>query len=167
LKVKIALNQLSVQPSRLGTLMESGMKRIYSGLAAAGVLGTALVAGGPASAATSSIDCAASGPWDQVHELYVPTNVERYGVNNAAWNANGPEKTTYEVCLDIPDGETFTIRVKDLTDDEKVVFEDDRPGDKAFSYTMPPNSWWRIDGTMTGPDSTFLYYTWHQRTVRD
>ena len=134
------------------------MKRIFSGLGAAG---------GPASAATSSVDCAAIGPWDQVQRLYGPANVERRGVNNAAWNVNGSQKTTHEVCVDIPDGETFTIRVKDLYDNEKVIFEDGRPGDKAFSYTMPPNSYWRIDGTMTGPEGAFPYYTWHQRTIRD
>ncbi len=42
---------------------------------------------------------------------------------------------------------------------------DDRPGDKVFRYSLDPNSFWQVYGTMTGPDSTYIYYTWNEKQI--
>ncbi|GGO30849.1 hypothetical protein GCM10010116_61780 [Microbispora rosea subsp. aerata] len=86
------------------------MKRTVSALAA-GVLGATLAGVGPASATTPAVDCAAGG-YTRVHTSYVPTNVERPAIDGRAYNIAGPTAYTYEVCLDIPDGSTFTIQVR-------------------------------------------------------
>ncbi|MET8863940.1 hypothetical protein ABZW11_13385 [Nonomuraea sp. NPDC004580] len=135
------------------------MKRTISVLAA-GALGATLAGTTPASA--SSIDCATGG-YTRVVNTYVPTNVERPGVDNALYNINGPQPHTYEICLDIPDGETFTIKLKNFNDGLQTFFTDDRPGDKILRYTIPANFAWQVHGTLTGPGSTFLYYTWHEK----
>ncbi|MEO3800125.1 hypothetical protein [Nonomuraea sp. B1E8] len=138
------------------------MKRKISVLAAAGVLGAALTTTPASAAATSAIDCT-TGDYTRVVNSYVPTNVERPGIDNLLYNINGPQAYTYEICLDIPDTSTFTINVRDLNDGLKTMFTDDRPGDKIFRYDIPPNSFWQVHGTLTGPDSTFLYYTWYEK----
>ncbi|GGO29927.1 hypothetical protein GCM10010116_59970 [Microbispora rosea subsp. aerata] len=42
---------------------------------------------------------------------------------------------------------------------------DDRPGDKIFSYSPGANTFWQVYGTLTGPPSTYLYYTWYEKQI--
>jgi hypothetical protein len=140
------------------------MKRTVSVLIA-GILGATLTGVSPASAATSPVDCSA-GEYTRIRESFVPTNVERPAVDGFAYRFGGPSPTTYEVCLDVPEGSTFTIDVRSWSNgspDEPFV--DDRPGDKVFRYSLGANSFWQIYGTLTGPDSTFLYYTWYEKKI--
>lgn len=138
------------------------MKRIVSTLAvAAGVLGTVLSGAGPASADT--VDCS-TGDWTRVHTSYVPTNVERPAIDGFSYNIAGSWTTEYEVCLDIPDNASkFAIEVRVFNNGSWSTITDDRPGDKVIHYTIPPNSLWQVYGTLTGPGSTFLYYTWNEK----
>ncbi|MFG1700824.1 hypothetical protein [Nonomuraea sp. NPDC049309] len=141
------------------------MKRTLSVLIAAGVLGTALAAGGPAAAATSSIDCESlHSDWDYALELSQSNNFEKKAITNYLWQANGYE-TTYEICLDVPDGETLHLVLRDLRKEtrEQVLLTDDRPGDKIVRFTMPPNSWFRYDGTLTGPEGQKGHYRWYEK----
>jgi len=139
------------------------MKRTISVLAVAtGVLGATLTGIGPASAATSAVDCSTGG-YTRVLNSYVPTNVQRLAVDGRSYNIGGPLAYTFEICLDIPDTSTFTIEVRMGT---QTVFVDDRPGDKVFRYSLPPNSFWQVYGTMTGPDSTYVYYTWNEKQIQ-
>ncbi|WP_182897817.1 hypothetical protein [Microbispora sp. H10830] len=69
------------------------------------------------------------------------------------------------VCLDVPDTSTFTIEVRIWNNGTQTVFVDDRPGDKVFHYSLDPNSFWQVYGTMTGPDSTYIYYTWNEKQI--
>lgn len=137
------------------------MKRIISVLAVVtGLLGGMLTGIGPAAA--SAVDCAAGG-YSWVRNSYVPTNVERGAIDGRSYNISGAATYTYDICLDIPDDETFTIVVRRLVDGEmRTVFVDDRPGDKVFTYSLPPSSFWQVSGTLTGPGSTYLYYTWYE-----
>ncbi|MFG1948262.1 hypothetical protein [Nonomuraea sp. NPDC048826] len=140
------------------------MKRTIPILVATGVLGATLTATNPASAATSTLDCAAGG-YPRVLNSYVPTNVERPAIDGRSYNIGGPLSYTYEICLDIPDTSTFTIEVRSWANGSPNVFVDDRPGDKIFRYSLGPNSFWQVYGTLTGPDSTYLYYTWHEKQI--
>ncbi|WP_055478435.1 hypothetical protein [Sphaerimonospora mesophila] len=142
------------------------MKRTISVLAATiGVLGATLTAISPASAATPAVDCSTGG-YTRVVNSFVPTNVQRAAVDGRIYMANGPVAYTYEVCLDIPDTSTFTIEVRmRAADGSTSVFVDDRPGDKVFSYSPGANSFWQVYGTMTGPDSTYIYYTWNEKQI--
>ncbi len=139
------------------------MKRTIPVLAA-GVLGATLTVISPASAATSTVDCAAGG-YTRVVNSYVPTNIERPAIDGRSYNIGGPLTYKYEICLDIPDTSTFTIEVRSWTNGSESVFVDDRPGDKIFHYSLPPNSAWQVYGTLTGPGSTYLYYTWHEKQL--
>ncbi|MBG0819986.1 hypothetical protein HS048_04420 [Planomonospora sp. ID91781] len=140
------------------------MKRTVS-VFIAGILGATLTGVSPASAATSPIDCS-SGEYTRIRESFVPTNVERPAVDGFAYRFGGPSPTTYEVCLDVPDGSTFTIEVRSWSNGSPdETFVDDRPGDKVFRYSLGANGFWQIYGTLTGPDSTFLYYTWHEKKI--
>jgi hypothetical protein len=139
------------------------MKRIISVLVA-GVLGATLTGISPASAATPAIDCATGG-YTRVVNSYVPTNIERPAVDGHTYNIGGPPAYTYEICLDIPDTSTFTIEVRSWANGSPSVFVDDRPGDKIFRYSLGPNSFWQVYGTLTGPGSTYLYYTWHEKQI--
>jgi hypothetical protein len=139
------------------------MKRTTAALAATGLLGAMLTGvSGPASAST--IDCT-TGDYTRVHHSYVPTNVERPAIDGRAYNIGGPYAYNFEICLDIPDGSTFTIEVRSWTNGQQSVFVDDRPGDKIFHYSLPPDSFWQVYGTLTGPPSTYLYYTWHEKKL--
>ncbi|MFI6457383.1 hypothetical protein ACIBF6_38235 [Streptosporangium amethystogenes] len=140
------------------------MKRTISVLVATGVLGATLTGISPASAATSAIDCATGG-YTRVLNSYVPTNVERPAVDGHSYNIGGPSAYTYEVCLDIPDTSTFTIEVRIWSNGSQSVFMDDRPGDKVFRYSLGANSFWQVYGTLTGPGSTYLYYTWYEKQI--
>ncbi|NJP93972.1 hypothetical protein HCN51_31820 [Nonomuraea sp. FMUSA5-5] len=140
------------------------MKRIISALVATGVLGATLTGTSPASAATSAIDCAAGG-YTRVVNSYVPTNVQRPAVDGRSYNIGGPSAYTFEICLDIPDTSTFTIEIRIWKDQKQTVFVDDQPGDKVFRYSVGPNSFWQVYGTLTGPGSTYLYYTWYEKQI--
>ncbi|AQZ67590.1 unnamed protein product [[Actinomadura] parvosata subsp. kistnae] len=140
------------------------MKRIISALVATGVLGATLTGTSPASAATSAIDCAAGG-YTRVVNSYVPTNVQRPAVDGRSYNIGGPPAYTFEICLDIPDTSTFTIEIRIWADQKQTVFVDDQPGDKIFRYSVGPNSFWQVYGTLTGPGSTYLYYTWYEKQI--
>ncbi|MFG1700823.1 hypothetical protein [Nonomuraea sp. NPDC049309] len=144
------------------------MKRTLSALIAAGVLGTALAAGGPASAATSpSIDCeAVRSDWDYVwKDLAVPAGTVKKGLDNTTWHGNGYE-TTYEICLDVPDGETLTFLVTDYRNATRgdILYKDDRPGDKIVRFTLPPDSFFRYDGTF-GPDGNSGSIDWYEKRI--
>lgn len=139
------------------------MKRTVSALVA-GVLGATLLGTAPASAATSDIDCAARDDYTWVRNSYVPTNVERPAIDGRSYNIGGPYTYTYEICLDIPDeASKFAIEVRIYNNGAWSTFTDDRPGDKIFTYTLPPDSFWQVYGTLTGPASTYLYYTWYEK----
>lgn len=140
------------------------MKRTIPILVAAGLLGATLTGISPASAATSTVDCTAGG-YTRVLNTYVPTNIERPAIDGRTYNIGGPLAYTYEICLDIPDTSTFTIEVQSWTNGTPSVFRDTRPGDKIFRYSLPPNSFWQVYGTLTGPGSTYLYYTWHEKQL--
>ncbi|MEU8355908.1 hypothetical protein AB0C27_07825 [Nonomuraea sp. NPDC048882] len=142
------------------------MKRTIPILVAAGVLGATLTGNGPASAATSPIDCTAGG-YTRVVNSYVPTNVERPAIDGRTYNIGGPSAYTYEICLDIPDNERFTIEVRSWTNTVPSTFVDDRPGDKIFRFSLPPDSFWQVYGTLTGPGSTYIYYTWHEKRLQN
>ncbi|ETK34954.1 hypothetical protein [Microbispora sp. ATCC PTA-5024] len=140
------------------------MKSTNSVLVAAGVLGAMLTGISPASAATPAVDCSMGG-YTRVLNSYVPTNVERPAVDGRSYNIGGPSGYTYEVCLDIPDTSTFTIEVRIWSNGSQSVFVDDRPGDKVFRYSIGPNSFWQVYGTLTGPGSTYIYYTWYEKQI--
>ncbi|MEU6432449.1 hypothetical protein ABZ860_41635 [Microbispora sp. NPDC046973] len=141
------------------------MKRTISVLAAVtGVLGATLAGISPASAAAPAVDCSTGG-YTRVLNSYVPTNVQRPAVDGRSYNIAGPSAYTYEVCLDIPDTSTFTIEVRIWSNGSQSVFVDDRPGDKVFRYSPGANSFWQVYGTMTGPDSTYVYYTWNEKQI--
>ncbi|MFC6082754.1 hypothetical protein [Sphaerisporangium aureirubrum] len=131
----------------------------------AGVLGATLTGIGPASAATSAVDCSTGG-YTRTLTSYVPTNVQRPGVDGRSYNISGPSASTWEVCLDIPDTSTFTIEARIRhSDGSTSVFVDDRPGDKVFRYSPGAISFWQVYGTMTGPGSTYIYYTWNEKQI--
>ncbi|MGR6913274.1 hypothetical protein ACU635_03350 [[Actinomadura] parvosata] len=113
------------------------MKRIISALVATVVLGATLTGTSPASAATSTVDCAAGG-YTRVVNSYVPTNVQRPAVDGRSYNIGGPPAYTFEICLDIPDTSTFTIEIRIWADQKQTVFVDDQPGDKVFRYSVGP-----------------------------
>ncbi|MEU7694263.1 hypothetical protein OHB01_00120 [Microbispora hainanensis] len=141
------------------------MKRTISVLTvAAGVLGVTLTGAGPALADTSAVDCSTGG-YTYVVNKYVPTNVESPAVDNRLYNIAGPTAYTHEVCLDIPDNETFTIEVRIGPTGSQQVIVDDRPGDKIFRFSPGTNTFWQVYGTLTGPGSTYLYYTWHEKQI--
>jgi hypothetical protein len=96
--------------------------------------------------------------------MYVPTNVQRPGVDGRAYNVDGPAHT-HEICLDVPDTSTFTVEVRMRNADGSSVVVDDRPGDKVFRYAPGANSFFQVYGTMTGPGSTYLYYTWNEKKI--
>lgn len=138
------------------------MKRTTSVLAAT-VLGATLIGISPASATTSSIDCTA-GDYTRVRESYTLTNIERGAVDGFNYRITA-SPVTIEVCLDIPDTSTFTIEARIRSFDTQRVFVDDRPGDKIFRYSLDANSFWQTYGTLTGPDSTYLHYTWYEKQI--
>ncbi|MEU8194531.1 hypothetical protein AB0C10_12210 [Microbispora amethystogenes] len=140
------------------------MKRTISALAVTtGILGATLTGISPASA--SAVDCSTGG-YTWVRNSYVPTNDQRLGVDGRTYNLSGSTAYTYEVCLDIPDTETFTIEVRVYHPGGPTdVFVDDRPGDKIFRYSPGANVFWQVYGTMTGPGSTYLYYTWYEKQI--
>lgn len=138
------------------------MKRTTSVLAAT-VLGATLIGISPASATTSSIDCTA-GDYTRIMESYVPSNLERPAVDGFAYRLTA-SPVTIEVCLDIPDTSTFTIEARIRSFDTQRVFVDDRPGDKIFRYSLDANSFWQTYGTLTGPDSTYVHYTWYEKQI--
>ncbi|MEU7885455.1 hypothetical protein AB0B54_08130 [Microbispora bryophytorum] len=141
------------------------MKRTISVLAViTGALGATLTGIGPASADTPAVDCSTGG-YTRVLNSYVPSNIERPAVDGHSYNIGGPSAYTYEVCLDIPDTETFTIEVRIWSNGSQTVFRDDRPGDKVFRYSIGPNSFWQVYGTLTGPGSTYVYYTWNEKQL--
>ncbi|GAA3121167.1 hypothetical protein ACFFR3_36520 [Nonomuraea salmonea] len=140
------------------------MKRTIS-LLAAGVLGATLTVTSPASAATSDIDCAA-GDYTRVVNSYVPSNLQRPAIDGRQYNIGGSFAYDYEICLDIPDGETFTIEVRIWNNGQQTAFVDDRPGDKIFRYSLEPDSFWQVYGTLTGPGSTYIDYSWYEKHVR-
>lgn len=138
------------------------MKRTTSVLAAT-VLGATLIGISPASATTSSIDCTA-GDYTRVRESFTLTNLERGAVDGFNYRITA-SPVTIEVCLDIPDTSTFTIEARIRSFDTQRVFVDDRPGDKIFRYSLDANSFWQTYGTLTGPDSTYLHYTWYEKQI--
>lgn len=138
------------------------MKRTTSVLAAT-VLGATLIGINPASATTSSIDCTA-GDYTRVRESFTLTNLERGAVDGFNYRITA-SPVTIEVCLDIPDTSTFTIEARIRSFDTQRVFVDDRPGDKIFRYSLDANSFWQTYGTLTGPDSTYLHYTWYEKQI--
>ncbi|MGA5304075.1 hypothetical protein ACPCHT_29415 [Nucisporomicrobium flavum] len=140
------------------------MKRMVPVLAAAAVAAGATLAGAaPASAASPAVDCA-KGEYTRVLRSYIPTNVQRPAVDGHSYNIGGGLTYDYEVCLDIPDTSTFTIEVRVWASDGSTrVIVDDRPGDKIVRYSLAPNSFWQVYGTMTGPGSTYIYYTWNEK----
>ena len=140
------------------------MKRTISVLAATiGVLGATLTGVSPASAATSTVDCTAGG-YTRVVNSYIPTNIERPAIDGRSYNLGMPG-STFEICLDIPDTSTFTIRVFGFDNGIQTNFVDDRPGDKIFRFTVGSSAFWQVYGTLTGPGSTYLYYNWHEKLV--
>ncbi|WP_327108145.1 hypothetical protein [Nonomuraea glycinis] len=138
------------------------MKRTIPILVAASLLGATLTGISPASAATSAIDCTAGG-YTWVRNSYVPTNVESGAIDGRIYNIGGPSANTYEICLDIPDTSTFTIQVRIGPTGSQRVFVDSRPGDKIFRFSPGANTFWQVYGTLTGPGSTYLEYTWHEK----
>ena len=142
------------------------MKRTIPALAvAAGLLGAMLTGISPASAAVPPVDCSTGG-YTRVLETYVPTNIQRPAVDGRSYNIAGPLAYTYEVCLDIPDTSTFTIEARIWPGDGSTrVFVDSRPGDKVFRYSPGADSFWQVYGTMTGPGSTYITYTWHEKQI--
>ncbi|MER6824887.1 hypothetical protein ABT352_02715 [Streptosporangium sp. NPDC000563] len=138
------------------------MKRIISILVAAVALGATLTGVSPASAAASAVDCS-TGEYTRVLNSYVPTNIERGAIDGRSYNIGGSLTYTFDICLDIPDTSTFTIEVRIWNNGTQTSFVDDRPGDKIFRYTLAPNSFWQVYGTLTGPGSTYLYYTWNEK----
>ncbi|GAA1513829.1 hypothetical protein GCM10009677_53740 [Sphaerisporangium rubeum] len=139
------------------------MKRTISVLAVVtGLIGAMVTGIGPASA--SAVDCAAGG-YTRVYNSYVPTNVQRPAVDGYSYHIGGSPGYSYEICLDIPDGETFTVEVRSWTNTVPSVFVDDRPGDKVFRYSVPGDSFWQVYGTLTGPGSTYIYYTWYEKRL--
>nr|WP_062333566.1 hypothetical protein [Herbidospora sakaeratensis] len=126
-----------------------------------GVLGAMLTGITPASAA---VDCSAGG-YTRVYHSYIPTNWERGAIDGRSYNIGANMSYDYEICLDIPDGETFSIEVRIYNNGNWSTFEDDRPGDKVFRYSLAPNSFWQVYGTLTGPGSTYLYYDWHEKLL--
>ncbi|MEU3167191.1 hypothetical protein [Streptosporangium sp. NPDC006930] len=138
------------------------MKRIISILVATVALGATLTGVSPASAATSAVDCS-TGEYTRVLNSYMPTNLERGAIDGRSYNIGGSLTYAFDICLDIPDTSTFTIEVRIWNNGTQTSFVDDRPGDKIFRYTLAPNSFWQVYGTLTGPGSTYLYYTWHEK----
>lgn len=133
--------------------------------AATGVLGATLTGISPAAATTPAVDCSTGG-YTRVLNTYAPTNVERSGVDGRTYNIAGPVAYTYEVCLDIPDTSTFTIEARIRSADGTwSVFADARPGDKVFRFSPGTNGFWQVFGTLTGPASTYLYYTWSEKQI--
>ncbi|WP_030454159.1 hypothetical protein [Herbidospora cretacea] len=128
-----------------------------------GVLAAMLTGITPASAA-SAVDCSAGG-YTRVYNSYVPTNMERGAIDGRSYNIGANLAYDYEICLDIPDGETFSIEVRIWNNGTQSTFVDNRPGDKVFRYSLAPNSFWQVYGTLTGPGSTYLYYTWHEKRL--
>ncbi|MEV0136742.1 hypothetical protein AB0H83_51005 [Dactylosporangium sp. NPDC050688] len=142
------------------------MRRTIPVLAVAtGVLGATFTGISPASATAPAVDCSTGG-YTRVLNSYVPTNVQRPAVDGRTYNIAGPLAYTYEVCLDIPDASTFTIEARIRSaDGSSSVFVDARPGDKVFRYSPGANSFWQVYGTMTGPGSTYIYYTWNEKQI--
>ncbi|MFF0310602.1 hypothetical protein ACFYSC_24485 [Streptosporangium sp. NPDC004379] len=141
------------------------MKRTISTLAVVtGVLGATLTGTGPASATTSEVDCSAGG-YTRVLNSYVPTNIQRPAIDGRSYNIGGPSAYSYEICLDIPDTSTFAIEIRIWSNGSMRVVTDDRPGDKVFRYSIDANSFWQVYGTLTGPDSTYIYYTWYEKQI--
>jgi hypothetical protein len=142
------------------------MKRTIPVLAVtAGVLAATLTGISPASATAPAVDCSTGG-YTRVLQSYVPTNVQRPAVDGRTYNIIGSQAYTYEVCLDIPDTSTFTIEARIRSADGSTrVFVDDRPGDKVFRYSPGANSFWQVYGTLTGPGSTYIYYTWNEKQI--
>ncbi|MGW4637282.1 hypothetical protein ACWEN6_02085 [Sphaerisporangium sp. NPDC004334] len=142
------------------------MKRTISVLAVTtGVLGAMLAGVSPASAAAPAVDCSTGG-YTRVLNTYIPTNIQRGAVDGRIYNITGPTAYTYEICLDIPDTSTFTIEAHiRAADGSTSVFLDDRPGDKVLHFSPGANTFWQIYGTMTGPGSTYIYYTWNEKQI--
>jgi hypothetical protein len=87
-------------------------------------------------------------------------------VDGRSYNITGPQAYTYEVWLDIPNTSTFTIEVRRWSaGGSTTVLLDDRPGDKVFRFSPGANSFWQVFGTMTGPDSTYINYTWNEKQI--
>ncbi|MET8863939.1 hypothetical protein ABZW11_13380 [Nonomuraea sp. NPDC004580] len=139
------------------------MKHTIS-LLAAGVLGATLTVTSPASAATSGIDCATGG-YTRVVNSYVPSNVQRPAIDGRQYNIGGSRAYDFEICLDIPDTSTFTIEVRIWKNAKQTTFVDDRPGDKIFRYSLEPDSFWQVYGTLTGPASTMIDYSWYEKQL--
>ncbi|WP_169987656.1 hypothetical protein [Microbispora sp. H10836] len=141
------------------------MKRTISVLAVvAGALGTTLTGIGPASADTPAVDCSAGG-YTRALNSYILTNMEWSALDGRIYNISGPTAYTYEICLDIPDTSTLTVEVRIGATGSQRVIVDDRPGDKIFRFSPGANTFWQVYGTMTGPGSTYLYYTWNEKQV--
>jgi|GEM_PF-4845293 len=138
------------------------MKRIISILVATVALGAMLTGVSPASAATSAVDCS-TGDWTRVVNGQMPTNLQRGAIDGRSYNIGGSLTYTFDICLDIPDTSTFTIEIRIWNNGTQSTFVDDRPGDKTFSYSLAPNSFWQVYGTLTGPGSTYLPYAWHEK----
>ncbi|NAS21840.1 hypothetical protein GT755_09105 [Herbidospora sp. NEAU-GS84] len=138
------------------------MKRII--FVVVGVIGAMLTGITPASAATSPVDCS-TGTYTRVYTSYMPTNMERGAVDGRSYNIGANLAYDYEICLDIPDNETFSIEVRIYNNGSWSTFTDNRPGDKIFRYSLAPNSFWQVYGTLTGPGSTYLYYTWNEKRL--
>lgn len=141
--------------------MRRRLKRAASVLAAA-VLGATLTGVSPASAATSEVDCTTGG-YTRVFESFFLTNIRLLGVDGNSYRMSTP--ATYEICLDIPDASTFTIEVQIQSYGVETTLVDDRPGDKIFHVTLDNNSLWQVYGTLTGPDSVYLPYTWYEKKI--
>ncbi|WP_169952809.1 hypothetical protein [Microbispora sp. H11081] len=134
------------------------MKRIISSLAVAtGVLGATLTGVSPASAATTEIDCTTGG-YTYVKHTYALTNYPWGAVDGRNYNIVG-SPYNYEICLDVPDGTTFTIEIR--KGEAPYILVDDRPGDKIFTFTA--DTWYQVHGTLSGPPSTYFYYTWYEK----
>ncbi|WP_440071558.1 hypothetical protein [Streptosporangium sp. OZ121] len=129
-----------------------------------GVIGAMLTGINPASAATSAVDCSTGG-YTRAYNSYIPSNMERGAIDGRSYNIGGSLSYDYEICLDIPDTSTFTIEVRIWNNGTQTAFVDDRPGDKVFRFSLAPNSFWQVYGTLTGPGSTYLYYTWHEKRL--
>ena len=142
------------------------MKRMIPALAAtAGVLGAMLTGIGPASAAVPPVDCSA-GAYPRVLESSIPTNLQRPAVDGRAYNLAVGLVYTFEICVDIPDTSTLDIEIRIWGGDGSTrLFVDSRPGDKVFRYSAGPNGAWQVWGTMTGPGSTYIDYTWNEKQI--
>jgi len=141
------------------------MKRTIPALTvAAGVLGATLTGISPASAAAPAVDCSA-GEYTRVLQSSIPTNIQRPAVDGRSYNIGGSLAYTYEVCLDIPDTSTFTIEIWIWSGGSQRTIVDDRPGDKVLHYSLGANSAWQVYGTLTGPGSTYLSYTWSEKQI--